>query len=118
MNIRLLFWVCIISCALFFVGNVAYDLLDYKGCKIDYSDLFFLPLPVMLFMTMASLSEVTRNNKTYKYIHIFFCFFRNASLAMAAHYYLGNGRISSVIDWVIVDISCLKVVYDFIKLEK
>ena len=118
MNIKLLFWLCILSGILFLVGNIAYNLLDYKGCEVDYSDLYFLPLSLMIFTLWLTLCEMIKGKIGYNIIYIIICFFRNISVGMCAHYFLQNSRYSGAIDWTILIISISKMIYDLVKLIK
>lgn len=118
MNTRLIYVLSILSGALFLAGSVAYYILDQKGCEIDYSDLFFLPLSLMIFTLWLTVCEMIKGKVGYNIIYVIICFFRNISVGMCAHYFLENSRFNGFIDWTIITVSILKMLYDFVKLVK
>lgn len=116
MNTRLIYVLCILSGVLFLTGNIMYSF--YKSDVIDTTDLFFLPLSLMIFTLWLTVCEMIKGKVGYNIIYVIMCFFRNISVGMCAHYFLENSRFNGAIDWTIITISICKMLYDFAKLIK
>lgn len=114
MNTRFLHICGLVSCALFLIGNIAFDILDKPESPADYR-IYYIPLSLMVFILILMAKDYAK--KESKAVFILWWFFFWLSIGQIVKFIIFNPFIQMVSDYLFLGLASIGTIIKLCKLK-